>query len=378
MSDPSRKHLFSPVKVGALSLKHRVVMPPISRLRAHTDGVPSALMTTYYGQRASDGGLIIAESSAVAPLGRPYLSGPGLYSDNQVEGWRSVVKAVHAKGGVIVAQLTHAGRLTSDSITEGLTPVTASVDPVFGSTGDILVPLRDGFGPPSSHRSLRLEEIEEVVAQFRTAAMNAKRAGFDGVEILAAQGHLIQQFLSDGSNGRTDEYGGSFHNRERLLIEIVEALVEVWGEGRVAVRLGPSSTFSGMYDSDPQALYRHLVDRLNRYALSYLHVIEPRVMGAETVDATQAPIASADMRSIFHGYVIAAGGFEPESAEEALANGVADLIAFGRHFTSNPDLPDRIERGYPLTPYERSGFYGTEPTAYIDFGSYQGSTSMAV
>jgi len=375
MSNLPRKQLFAPIKVGAMSLKHRVVMPATSRLRARwPDGVPTDLMVEYYGQRATDGGLIIAETSYVAPAGRPYPTGPGLYSEGQVDGWRRVVQAVHAKGGVIVAQLIHAGRLTSSATTGGLTPVTASVDPSFWTNGEIKVPVREGSGlsfePPSPHRALLTAEIADVIGQYRAAGQNAKHAGFDGVEVLAAQGHLISQFLSDSSNKRTDIYGGSIENRERLLTDTLDALIDVWGEGRVAVRIGPSSTYNGMDDSDPQSLYRHLAERLNEYALSYLHIIEPRVLGPDTIAPTQGPVATADLRELFRGRIIAAGGFEPDTAEKAVVDGLADLIAFGRHFTSNPDLPSRIEHNYPLTPYDRSGFYGSDATAYTSFEPY--------
>jgi N-ethylmaleimide reductase len=219
----AQNKLFTPVQIGPITLKHRIVMPPHSRLRAHwPSGVPSDLMIEYYGQRASDGGLIFTEATAISPSGRGYYGAPGLYSDEQVTGWKRITDAVHAKGGYMFAQLWHAGRTTHIAVT-GEEPVTASIDPAYWTDPNILVVTPDGFSQPSPHRALETAEIADIVEQYRAAAVNAKRAGFDGIEVMAANGHLIDQLLQDNSNKRTDRYGGSIENRARFLVETVEA-----------------------------------------------------------------------------------------------------------------------------------------------------------
>ncbi len=209
-----------------------------------------------------------------------------------------------------------------------------------------------------------------LVVDSSTAAINAKRADFDGVEVMAANGHLLDQFLQDNSNQRTDRYGGSIENRTRLLIEVVQALINVWGANRVGVRIAQSGTFNGMADSDPRALFHYVAARLNAFGLAYLYVIEPRIKGGELVAEGQGPVASQELRNIFQGPLIAAGGFEPDTAEATVANGDATLIAFGRHFIANPDLPKRIELGFPFNRYDRSTFYGFEPRGYTDYPAY--------
>jgi N-ethylmaleimide reductase len=378
MNTTAQKNLFSPVRLGGKLLKHRVVLPALSRLRAHwPSGVPSDLMLDYYTQRASDGGLLIAEANAVSPSGRAYHTAPGIWSEEQVIGWKRITDQVHAKGGVMFIQFTHAGRATSSAITE-IAPVSASVDPTFWANENVVVSTPDGFTLPSPHRALEVPDILEIVDQYRVAAENAKRAGFDGIELLAGQGHLIEQFLHDGSNKREDRYGGSIENRERFLAEVLEAVTNVWGTDRVGVRISPSSVFNGMGDSNPQALYRHLAGRLNSFGLAYLHVIEPRISGADTVAEGQEPIAALDLREFFKGTVIAAGGFSPASAEDAVTSGLADLIAIGRHFTSNPDLPYRIEHDLPLAQYDRSTFYAFDARGYTDFPRYDGEPHLQV
>lgn len=369
----TEKKLFTPVQLGALTLKHRVVMPPMSRLRAQPGtGIPSDLQLEYYTQRASDGGLIVTEATAIAPSARGYYHAPGLYTDEQIAGWKRITDAVHAKGAYFFTQLWHAGRTTHISIT-GSQPVTASVDPAYWADTSITVDTPDGFKSTSPHRALETAEIAAIVDQYRAAARNAKAAGFDGVELMAANGHLIDQFLQDNTNKRTDQYGGSIENRTRLLADVVQTLADVWGADRVGVRLAPSGTFNGMGDSDPRALFRHVAERLNDFGLAYLHLIEPRVKGGETIAEAQAPVAAQELSKIFRGPVIAAGGFNPETAEASVANGDASLIAFGRHFAANPDLPKRIELGLPLNPYDRSTFYGFDARGYTDYPAYSGA-----
>ncbi|MDA9489525.1 alkene reductase [Bradyrhizobium sp. CCBAU 11361] len=371
MDKHAEKKLFTPVQVGPLTLKHRVVMPPMSRLRAQPGtGIPSDLQLEYYTQRASNGGLIITEATAIAPSARGYYHAPGLYTDDQIAGWKRITDAVHAKGAYFFTQLWHAGRTTHISIT-GSEPVTASVDPAYWADTSITVDTPDGFEPTSPHRALETAEIATILEQYRSAAQNAKAAGFDGVELMAANGHLVDQFLQDNTNKRTDQYGGSIENRTRFLAEVVQTLADVWGADRVGVRLAPSGTFNGMGDSDPRALFRHVAERLNDFGLAYLHLIEPRVKGGETIAEAQAPAAAQELSKIFRGPVIAVGGFNPETAEASVANGDASLIAFGRHFIANPDLPKRIELGLPLNPYDRSTFYGYTGRGYTDYPFYE-------
>lgn len=366
-----QKRLFTPVQVGPFMLKHRVVMPPMSRLRAQwPSGIPSDLQLEYYSQRASDGGLILTEATAVSASGRGYRGAPGLYSDEQVAGWTRITDAVHAKGGFIFTQLWHAGRTTHIAIT-GEKPVAPSVDPAYWVNPEYtFVVTPDGVTQPSPHRALETAEIAGIIEQYRSAAVNAKRAGFDGVEIMAANGHFLDQFLQDNSNQRSDRYGGSIENRVRLLVEIVEGLIGVWGANRVGVRIAPSGTFNGMADSDPRALFRYVATQLNALGLAYLHVIEPRIKGGELIAEGQEPVASQELSKLFTGPVIAAGGFGAETAEAIVAKGDASLVAFGRHFIANPDLPKRLEFGLPLNPYDRSTFYGFEARGYTDYPAH--------
>jgi N-ethylmaleimide reductase len=373
MDARAHNKLFVPIQVGAITFKHRVVMPPLSRLRAEwPSGVPSDLNVEYYSQRTSDGGLIFTEATAISPSARGYRGAPGIYSDEQVTGWRRVTKAVHAKGGYMFVQLWHAGRTTHIAVT-GEEPVTASVDPTYWADPSILVVTPDGFSQPSPHRALEAAEIAGIIEQYRAAAVNAKKAGFDGVELMAANGHLIDQFLQDNSNKRTDRYGGTIENRARLLFEVLDALISVWTSDRVGVRIAPSGTFNGMADSDPRALFHHIAECLNDFNLAYLHIIEPRIKGGELIAKGQGAVAALELSKVFRGSIIAAGGFEPDTAEATVANGDASLIAFGRQFIANPDLPKRIELSLPLNRYDRSTFYGFDARGYTDYPTYEAS-----
>lgn len=361
--------LFTPIQLGPLTLGHRVVMAPMTRQRAEQpSAVPGDLPLEYYGQRASSGGLIISEAIAVSRLGHGGYGSPGLWNDDQVAGWRRITDTVHAKGGMIFAQLWHTGR-RSHVTTSFQTPVSPSLDPTFWANPANTVSTANGYAPVSPHRALGTDEIPSVVEEFGLAARNAAAAGFDGVELHAAYGFLLDQFLQNGSNRRTDRYGGPLDNRIRLLMEVVEAVSAVRGADRVAVRISPSSTFNDIHDSDPHALFGHVASALNDVGLAYLHVIEPRVSGFTLVDAQAGPVASHELRKSFAGTMIAAGGFEPDTAQAAISAGNgADLIAFARHFVSNPDLPDRIARGLPLSPYDRETFYTPlQAHGYIDY-----------
>ena len=363
--------LFTPVQLGAVQLKHRVVMAPLTRSRSiQPNSVPGDLMAEYYAQRASDGGLIIGEATNISLTSRGWLGSPGLYLDEHVQGWRKVVDGVHAKGGLMFAQLWHTGRASHVSMTGGATPVTASVNPPYWENPAQVVSTPDGWIQPSPHRALEASEIGAIIEDYRKAAKRAKEAGFDGVEVHGANGYLIDQFLQDGSNQRTDQYGGSIENRSRLLLEAMEAVVSVWGADRVAVRIGPGGTFNAMHDSNPGPLFAYVAKQLNQFNLAYLHIIEPRVRGNVVIHENQGPVASEELRPIFNGKIIAAGGFEPETAEDAIQAGTVDAVAFGRHFISNPDLPERIRERLPLSEYDRSTFYTFAAKGYDDYPAY--------
>jgi N-ethylmaleimide reductase len=360
--------LFTPVKLGSLNLKHRVVMAPLTRSRSEQPGgIPGDLMVRYYSDRASDGGLIIGEATNISLTARGWFGAPGLYTDQQVEGWKRVVRAIHAKNGFAFAQLWHTGRSSHSENQDGNTPVSASVDPSYWEDPNHLVSAPSGWVQPSPHRALNISEIRGIVEDYRKAATRAKAAGFDGVELHAGNGYLLDQFLQDGSNRRTDTYGGSIENRSRFLLEVVEAMTSVWGGDRVAVRIAPAGTWNHMRDSNPAALFTHVAAQLNRFGLAYLHVIEPRVKGNVTIDKGQGPIAAEQLRKVFHGKIIAAGGFEPDTAETTTETGVADAVAFGRHFVANPDLPLRIRESFALTPYDRNTFYTFDSVGYNDY-----------
>jgi N-ethylmaleimide reductase len=365
--------LFSPLEVGPYQLQHRVVMAPLTRMRADRSSfAPRALNAEYYGQRATPGGLIIAEASPVMVTGRGNPATPGIYSDAQVAGWRGVVDAVHAKGGLIFLQLWHVGRVSHSSFQPGgALPIAPSAVPISGN--GMLAMTADGrMVPYETPRALETSEIGEIVAAFRQAARNAHAAGFDGVEIHGANGYLLEQFLQSHTNLRTDRYGGSIENRARLPLEIAQAAIEVWGANRVGVRLSPYGIANGSGEADPMPLYAHVVKALDSLGLAYLHFIEPRSSGAgrAEVNWTNVPSAMVLFRPLWRGVLIAAGGFTGETAEAALTQGYADAIAFGRIFIANPDLPRRLRHGFPLNPYNRATFYGGEAAGYTDYPVY--------
>jgi N-ethylmaleimide reductase len=363
--------LFQSVTLGALELKHRVIMAPLTRSRSvQPDSVPGDLMRTYYEQRATDGGLIISEATNISVTSRGWLGAPGLYSHEQVQGWKAVTSAVHSRGGLMLAQLWHTGRSSHISMTGGADPVSASADSSYWQNPGHLVSIPGGWVQPSAHRALSVPEIKAIVQDYRRAAERAIDGGFDGVELHAANGYFIDQFLQNGSNKRTDEYGGSIENRGRILSEVVHELVSVWGKGRIAVRLGPGGTFNGMSDTDPLSLFSTIVEHLNGFDLAYLHLIEPRVAGGYTTQPENGAVASQQLRPIFKGKLVAAGGFETDSAEAAIASGLLDAVAFGRHFVSNPDLIRRIREDLPLYAYDRSTFYTFDARGYTDYPTY--------
>jgi N-ethylmaleimide reductase len=365
--------LFSPLEVGPYHLQHRVVMAPLTRMRAERlSSAPRPLNAEYYGQRATPGGLIIAEASPVMVTGRGNPGTPGIYSEDQVRGWRDVVDAVHARGGVIFLQIWHVGRVSHSSFQpDGAPPVAPSAVPITVS-GMLAMTVDGRMVPYETPRALETGEIGQVVEAFRQAASNAMKAGFDGVEIHGANGYLIEQFLQSHTNLRTDRYGGSIENRARLLMEITQAVVDVWGANRVGVRLSPYGVANGSGEGDPMPLYTHVVNALDRFGLAYLHFIEPRSSGAGRAEVNHQNVPSAMVlfRPFWRGVLISAGGFTGEAAEAAVAGHHADAIAFGRIFISNPDLPRRLRHGFPLTPYNRATFYGGEKTGYTDYPDY--------
>lgn len=370
--------LFTPFKLGSVQLEHRVVMAPTTRMRTNTGNIPGELMIQHYTQRASHGGLIIAEATAVSPFANAYADAPGIFNDDQEAGWKKVVDAVHAKGAKIFLQVWHPGRQSLPELSQGhqpLAPSALKAENTYGVGKDA-----DGnyegklFPEPLA---LDIAGIKSIIEEFKQAALRAKRAGFDGVELHSANGYLPEQFLLDGSNKRSDEYGGSLENRARFLIEVVQVLNSVYGKNRVGVRISPSGIYGDMHDSNPEKTFSYLAQCLNDYHLAYLHIIEPRIVGPEDRNEGiyEEPVASKQLRSIFTGPIIAAGGFKPESAEQMLERGDADLIAFGRLFTSNPDLPERIKNGYPLTHYNREAFFGGDATGYNDFEAWSSESS---
>jgi N-ethylmaleimide reductase len=355
--------LFSPVNIGPYQLSHRVAMAPLTRMRSDPGDIPSDLMVEYYTQRASKGGLIISEATPVSIRGYGYAGAPGIYSDSQIAGWRRVTDAVHAKGGRIFLQLWHVGRQSHPDLQpNGEAPVAPSAIAAEGYAYT-----KQGEVPFSMPRALALEEIPGIIEEFRAGAERALRAGFDGVEIHGANGYLPDQFVQDGTNKRTDEYGGPIENRARFLLEITQAAVSVWGADRVGVRLSPNSTYGSMSDSDPVTTFGYVAGQLDRLGVAYLHVVEPRIKGTEEIAKGQAPVAAQQLRRKFSRILIAAGGFTGESAAAIVATGDADLVAFGRHFIANPDLPERLQRKLPLNRYDRSTFYGGDGRGYIDY-----------
>jgi N-ethylmaleimide reductase len=359
-------HLFTPKKVGAFTLSHRVVLAPMTRMRTIQPGdIPSPMMADFYGQRASDGGLEIIEGVSISIPGRSYLGAASFYHDDQVDGWKAIANAVHAKGGRAFMQLIHGGRQSHVDMTGGVAPLAPSVVPFDG-----VAFTRDGFVPVSPHRALGIEEIPGIIEEFRVAALRALDAGFDGVELHGANGYLVDEFIQDGTNKRTDAYGGPVENRVRFLREAVEALISVWGADRVGVRISPSGQWGGISDSNPEATFSYVAKTLDAYKLAYLHVIEPRIKGDDTLHEDHPPVAVKYLRPHFSGPIIAAGGFDGSSAEAIVAAGDADLVAFGRHFSSNPDLPYRLKHKLPLAPYVRAAFWGGDETHYSDFPAY--------
>lgn len=367
-------NLHSPLALGRLSLAHRVVMPPLTRMRATPQThAANALMAQYYGQRATPGGFIIGEASQIAPDGRGLPCTPGIHTPEQIAGWKLVTDTVHAKGGHMFLQLWHMGRLSHPSHLDGALPVAPSA---IAAKGEALTAdyKREPFLTP---RALATSEIPGLVERYAQAARNAMEAGFDGVEIHAANGYLLEQFLQSRTNQRTDAYGGSIENRCRLVLEVAQAVAGVWGADQVGIRLSPYGIANDSGEEEPMPLYSHLIGELDRLGLAYLHLIEPRASGAgqKEVDHQNVPSAAKLFRPLWRTRLIAAGNFRRDGANQMLAEGHADAIAFGRLFIANPDLPERLRTGVELTPYNRATFYTKGPEGYIDYPKADGSAA---
>ncbi|HSS79199.1 MAG TPA: alkene reductase [Thermoanaerobaculia bacterium] len=351
--------ILTPVQLGPYTLRNRMVMAPMTRNRAVEGLVPAPIAATYYQQRAS-AGLIVTEGSQVSAQGVGYPNTPGVHSEAQVEGWRRVTAAVHERGGRIFLQLWHVGRISHPSLQpDGALPVAPSPIAAEGT-----VRTSSGPQPFVAPRALEIAEIPGLVEQFAHGARTALASGFDGVEIHGANGYIVDQFLRDGTNHRTDEYGGSSENRARFLVEVVEAVVGVWGGNRVGVRVSPTGAFNSMSDSDPVATFGHAAEALDRFGLAYLHVVEP-VSGPMATPG--APAVAPAIRQRFHGPLILNGGFDLATADAAIAEGRADLISFGQLFLANPDLPERFAEGAPLNSPDYATFYTGGERGYIDY-----------
>jgi 2,4-dienoyl-CoA reductase-like NADH-dependent reductase (Old Yellow Enzyme family) len=343
--------LFDPITIGELQLANRIIMAPLTRTRADAGRVPNALMAEYYVQRAS-AGLIISEATAVTPMGVGYPDTPGIWSADQVRGWSNITKAVHAHGGKIVLQLWHVGRISDPSHLDGEAPVAPSAIAAKGHVS-LLRPLRNHPVP----RALETEEIADIVEAYRLGAENAKAAGFDGVEIHGANGYLLDQFLQDGTNKRSDRYGGSIENRARLLLEVTDAAIGVWGAGRVGVHLAPRADSHDMGDSNRAETFTYVASELGKRGIAFICARE------KEADDSLSP----SLKQAFGGVFIANERFTKDQANAWLADGKADAVAFGIPFIANPDLPARLAEDAPLNEPQPETFYGAGPVGYIDY-----------
>lgn len=349
--------LFSPVKLGAISLKNRMVMAPLTRNRAGEGGVPQPVNVTYYEQRAT-AGLIVTEATPISAMAHGYPALPGIYTDAQIAGWKRVTEAVHAKGGKIVLQLWHVGRISHPSLLpNGVLPVAPSAIKPAGQAFTY-----QGLLDYVEPRALETSELPGIVAEYVHATKCALAAGFDGVEIHAANGYLLDQFLRDGSNKRTDNYGGSFENRARLLLEVTKAVTDVAGSDRVGIRISPVNPFNDMKDSDPQALFNYVADALSQFNLAYLHVVEGDIGGGGS-----QPFDFVALRQHCKSAYMANLGYDKARGNAAIASGHADVVAYGVPFLANPDLVERYRTNAPLNVADANTFYGGAEQGYTDY-----------
>jgi N-ethylmaleimide reductase len=351
--------LFSPLQLGALLLPDRILMAPLTRCRADAEHVPTPIMADYYAQRAS-AGLLIAEATMVTEGNSAFWREPGIYSQAQITGWRKVTDAVHAAGGRIFLQIWHGGRACHPALNNGAVPVAPSAIAIEDS-----VHTPEGKLPYAVPRALEDDEIPGIVDSFRQAAINAKDAGFDGVEVHGANGYLLDQFLRDGSNKRSGPYGGPVENRARLLLEVVAAVAGVWGSDRVGVRLSPLNSFNSMLDSDPVALVRYVASALDALNLAYLHLMRADFAGIQKGDVV------APVREVYRGNLIGNMGYSLEEANAAIGSGLLQAVAFGSRFISNPDLPARLRNGWSLAQPDVATFYTQDAKGYSDYPAYQ-------
>lgn len=343
--------LDQPLQAGAFTLPNRMVMAPLTRCRASAGRVPNAMMAEYYVQRSSFG-MILSEATSISPQGVGYPNTPGICSDEQVAGWKLVTSAVHQAGGQILLQLWHVGRISDPVYLDGTLPVAPSAIAAKGHVS-LIRPLKDYVTP----RALETSEIAGIIADYRHAAENAKAAGFDGVEIHGANGYLIDQFLQDSTNHRTDEYGGSIENRARFLLEVTDAVVSVWGADRVGMHLAPRGDAHDMGDSNISAVFHHVARELGKRKLAFLCARESH----------EQPALGPSLKKEFGGVFIANEGFTADSAREAIRSGQADAVAFGKAAIANPDLVERLRTGAPLNPPDPNTFYGDGPVGYTDY-----------
>ncbi|SEF49886.1 alkene reductase [Vibrio hangzhouensis] len=360
--------MFQPIQLGSLSLKNRIVMPPMTRSRATQPGnSANEMMAEYYAQRAS-AGLIVAEGTQISPMGQGYAWTPGIYSQEQIAGWKKVTDAVHAKDGAIFAQLWHVGRVTHPDNIGGEQPISSSAlkaenVKVFVDNGTS----EPGFVDVVEPRAMTKEDIKEVVEQYRQAALNAVEAGFDGIELHGANGYLINQFIDSEANNRDDEYGGSIENRLRFLDEVVAAVVDAIGADKVGVRLAPFTSLNGTVDKTPVETYTAAARVLNKHNVVYMHIAE-----VDWDDAPDTPMEfKTAVREAYKGTIIYAGRYNQDKAEQAIANGLADMVGFGRPFISNPDLPNRIKHGHPLADHDPNTLFGGNEVGLLDYPEYQ-------
>ena len=351
--------LFDPITVGAIPLSNRIAMAPLTRNRSQSDGTPKSMAEIYYNQRAA-AGLIISEATQISDMGKGYIDTPGIHKDAHVEGWKKIVDAVHAGGGRIFCQLWHVGRISHVSLLpDGKSPVSSSA-----VRADTQTFTEDGFVDCSDPVALTAEQIDSLVDDYEHAARCAKKAGFDGVEVHSANGYLLDQFLQDGVNKRDDEYGGSIENRMRLLGRVIDRVKDVFPANRVGVRVSPLGQANDISDSDPEALFSEVYKMLSTRQLAFLHAVES-FYGSDTDDEEREMLKR--LRKLYDGFYIGNGSYDGPKAADAVNNGEADAITFGRPFIANPDLPLRILKGGPFNEPNEDTFYGGDETGYTDY-----------
>ena len=350
------KTFFNPIKIGSLELKNKIVMAPLTRCRADKDHNPTDIMAEYYAQRAS-AGLIIAEATMVMEHNSAFgAREPGIYSEARVSGWKKVTEAVHQKGGKMVLQLWHGGRACHPDLNHDHIPVAPSAIAIEGETFT-----QKGKVPYTTPRALELKEIPGIIEGFVTAAKNAKAAGFDGVEVHGANGYLLDQFMRDSANKRTDMYGGSLENRCRLLLEVTKAVIQVWGADKVGVRLSPLNSYNSMKDSNPQKLTAYVVSELNQLKVAYLHMMRSDFFGIQKGDVMN------EARESFKGIIIGNMGYSPEEAADSIEKGLINAVAFGHHYVSNPILVEKIKNGVALIEPDQNTYYTNDAKGYTDY-----------